>query len=455
MIMHNKYLAALKQASCGFALMAMVSMGSAAEAETLGDAVRLALGKNPTIEQSIAAQESAHEDVTIERSAYFPTISMSTAAGRVYGDNATSRGLSTTRGSGYSGYWDGSVTVNQMLFDTFKTAHLVDAAKERVESANLDLKNLQESLALQTSLSYLNVMKTQATIDCLTSYQDTLKSYETRIGTMVGEGMADDAELQQAKALGIDVEDMLSELRGQLRASLAEYGRLTGHWPEGVMVRPASVESLLPPSVDDAIALAHKNHPLVQKLGHDIDAARLTRESQTSALFPVVTAELSSYKKDVADVIGGEVVDDRALVRLNWSLSAGGAEFAKIDKAHAEEKRAAAARNDVGRQLDAAIRTAYSDMETSKEQVAFAQDRLTSSEALLAAHKTQFEGGKVRILQILQTENQVLKNRMDSIGTEYRALAAQYSVLGSLGHLQETVLQTSPATPDAPAGKNR
>ncbi|MCB9985925.1 MAG: TolC family protein [Micavibrio sp.] len=431
---------ALKGSCC---FVALLLLAPCVQAETLREAIQASLVKNPTLEQALATQTSAQQDLRATKSNYYPSVSLSTAAGRVYGNNATSRGFNTTRGAGYSNMWEGSVTLNQMIFDSMKTPRLVDAAEEKSKSAELDLQNVRETLVLQTTMAYLNALRTRQSLDLLIQHQDTLKGYENQISKMVNEGMADDAELQQAKALGIDIRDMISEFQGQVRATDAEYARLTGHIPEGEMKKPESIKADLPSNADQAISESLISHPQIKKLEREVEAAKLTRKAQNSALYPTVSGELSAYRKDVNDIIGGEVEDNRALIRLNWSLSSGGAELAQIEKAAADERKSRAYQEEVSRQLKALIQVSCSDMMTADEQLAFAQERLETSQNLLSTYKVQFEGGKVRALQILQGENQVLRNKMDVLNNEYRSLAAQYAVLGAMGKLQEKLALTT------------
>lgn len=411
-----------------------------AQAETVAQAVSAALQQHPTLDQAIAVQKAAHEGVTEERSAYFPKLSASTAAGRVYGDNATSRGLSVTRGAGYSWLWEGSLGVNQMLFDGFRTPNMVGSAKAKEGAAEAELQDVRETLSLQTALAYLNVMRTRESLSYIQSYLGTLDEYRNRIGSMVKEGAADDAELQQAEEIRLQVQSLIANFKGQVLAAEAEYGKLTGHLPDGNMTRPADVA--LPATADDAIKTVWTSHPKVLKSNQDIMASGFAADAQKGALYPTVTGEVSAYAKDVDDLIGGEVEDNRALVRATWEMSTGGAELARIRKAKQEYAQTKAQKADTLRNLEAAIRVAYAELGSTAEQKNVLSQRLDADQQLLKTYNIQFEGAKVRILQLLQAENQLLNARLDLMNADYRNLAAQYSVLGSMGRLQGQMLQT-------------
>ena len=80
---------------------AVFLMPSHSSAESLSEAVSRTLQQHPQVDGATAALRAAQQAEKEQFSAYFPTINATAQAGRIYGDNATSRGLSVTRGAGY------------------------------------------------------------------------------------------------------------------------------------------------------------------------------------------------------------------------------------------------------------------------------------------------------------------------------------------------------------------
>ncbi len=434
------------------------AFATGAQAETIDQAVSGALQKHPTLEQAYAAQRASHQGVREESSNYYPTLSAMTAAGRVYGNNSTSRGLSVTRGAGYSNMWEGSLSINQMIFDGFRTPNMVGAAKAREGMAVATIEDVQETLALQTALAYLNVMRSRDSLTELQNYIGTLDEYSSRIRTMVGEGAADEAELQQAEGIKLEVQNLIASFQGQAQSAYAEYAKLTGHLPSDTLLRPAELK--LPATAGDAISQVWMSHPKVLTANQEIIAAGFEADGEKSAYYPKLSGELSAYAKDVDDIIGGEVEDNRALVRANWEFSTGGAEIARARKAKELYAQSKAKKDETLRTLEATVRQAYADLNSAQEQKRILGERLDANQKLMQTYHVQFEGAKVRILQLLQGENQILNSKLDLINADYRALAAQYSVVGSMGTLRQTLKQgvmtasVSPAASPAAGAAN-
>lgn len=424
----------------------MLSFVGASRAETLPEAVQSAITAHPSVKEAFAVQQSLHQETRKERSRYFPTITASTAVGRVYGDNATSRGLSVERGAGYSNLWEGSAGINQLLFDGFKTSYMVNASRAREQAAEASLHEVRNILSLETALSYLKVSKSRESLNLLKKYQSELENYKTRIASMLSEGGSDKAEEQEAELVMLQLQNLLAGLEGQMQRAEAEYKQLTGHMPPAQLSLPNELAGL-PKTPADALNQAAHSYPQLLVEQKKMKAAELTLAAQKSALYPDLTAEVSMYQKDVDDLIGGEVEDNRALVRASWDLSTGGAEFADIRKAKYDYAQAEEHKKQVILKMEEAIYTTYADMSSSDAQREILTRKVTSEQELLEAKRLQFEGGKVRIIQLLQSENSLLKSRLDLLEAQYRFLASQYSVLASMGRMAQVFTQPSSPQP--------
>ena len=73
------------------------------------------MSSHPSLSAAVAGHEAATLEKREKRSALYPTVNLSATGGRIYGDNSTSRGLSVTRGAGYSWLWEGSATLRQNI----------------------------------------------------------------------------------------------------------------------------------------------------------------------------------------------------------------------------------------------------------------------------------------------------------------------------------------------------
>jgi adhesin transport system outer membrane protein len=144
-------------------------------------------------------------------------------------------------------------------------------------------------------------------------------------------------------------------------------------------------------------------------------------------------------KKDLDDVIGGEVTDARAVVKLNWNFSTGGAQYAKIRQRQAGKFEMEARKRELERQLAQALEQAWIEYETAGRMADNMQRRREINQELFETNKTQFDGAQIRLLQLMQSENQYFQTRLEYINARYREQLSELSVLAALGELQKTM----------------
>jgi len=134
---------------------------SPAGAETIKDSVDLALKAHPSLEAALAVKVIAKEEYKETKSGLYPEFSANLSAGRIFGDNSTSRGLVVDRGTAYSGLGEGSASLRQPLFDGMETFNRIDAADARKDSANYNISDVRQNLALRATQAHLTVMQSQ------------------------------------------------------------------------------------------------------------------------------------------------------------------------------------------------------------------------------------------------------------------------------------------------------
>jgi adhesin transport system outer membrane protein len=433
----------LKNSLLSGCVLAGLVLSCPANAETLQEAVLSALNTHPGVDVAIAAREAATEGRRAAYSAYFPELSASAATGRMYGDNATSRGLTFDRGAGYSWLHEGNLSLSQMLFDGYEARNAVDAAAARRMAAESAINDVREQLAYQTVLAYLSVLRAAEEHALISDYADKTDDYIERIKIMVEGGAAGEGELQQASDMRLLLENIRLESEGRLDVARVRYAELVGAYPEGPLQAPPFNEDMIP-AIEEAVARSAAMHPSLQTQESRAAAAENEIGREQSALYPDFNAELSYYKKDLADDIGGEVTDAKGLVRMSWNFSTGGAQLSTIRKRRHEYAGAQARLRELRREIEKNVRTAYAELETAGALHETYARRAALMDELAATNRTRFEGGMAGLLELLQSENQLFSARMDLIGAHYRLWAARYGVPSATGTLQ-SVLRIVPA----------
>jgi len=420
--------------------VALVSQGGFAHAQSLRDSVLFALNHNPAIEGARDSKDAAKHGRDAEFSNYYPEISANASVGRVYQDNSTSRGLVVERGAAYSGYGEGNVAVRQMLFDGLETQNRVDAADARLESKTYNLIKTESSIVFNVVKNYLEIMRLRSALKLLSKQSKSIDDYESRIVTMVKEGVADEAELQQARDVSMVVDSIVADYEGKLLAARAVYYEATGQAPPKIQILPPSVSEHINDNIVDTVEMARVNHPALMAVRMDSNAARHDMKAEHGKMYPDVSGELSYYESDKDDVIGGENKDARALVKMNWSFSTGGREFSEFRKKQSEHDAALRKAQDAERQVERMIYESYAKYQTLERKLKLSAERVELNEKLVSTYKTQFEGSRIKLLSVMRAESQLFKAKLDYSDNLYNILTAQYGILASVGTLKNIVL---------------
>lgn len=424
---------------CAAVVAVIPALPQTARAETLLNAVEDALNQHPSVQAALAGRDIAKAQRREAASPYYPEINVNAATGRVYADNSTSRGLTVDRGAGYSWSTEGGITMRQMLFDGMETGNRVDAAKAMLDSANINVIDVRENLGLRVVLSYLEVLRTREAIALLREHGQKIADYRTRIEAMVEQGAADESLAVQAHDIQNQLDGTIADVEGQQKKAIAEYAESVGRPLVEPLQRPVIDAVAILPDENMAVAKARAEHPALHVANLRGVAAHEGIRAEKGTLYPDLTGELSMYKKDIDDVIGGEVVDNRALLRMNWDFSTGGAQLARIKQSVYREAEAQAQAQDLAGKLEREIRKSYAEMDAAQKRLNVSRDRVKVSSDLVRTYEVQFEAAKVTLLNLLQAENTNFNAKLGVLNADYRHLAAQYSVLANTGTLQKSL----------------
>ena len=418
----------------------LVAGVSSANAQSMHEAVIYALENNPKIDGMRASQDAAHYDSKMAHSSYFPEVSASITAGRVYQDNATSRGLSVTRGAAYSGYGEGSMSMRQMIYDGMETARRYDASEAREQSRNFGMLDTQEQVAAQVVHNYIEVLRLRSALQLLGLQSGKLIDYQERIKDMAEQGMSDEAELQQAYDVAMVIDSLHADYEGQLIVAEAAYVQAVGKPVSDQMSVPESVQDFVEKDLNEVIAQAKANHPLVRGAHLQSKAIGYDIKAEEGRLFPDLSGELSHQKTDKLDAIGGESQDSRAVLKMNWSFSTGGKEIASVKRKRSEHLEATYKVKEMERNIEQGVREAYARYLTFWRKSELSTRRVALNTKLMSTYQSQFEGSRINLLALMRAQSQLFKAELENNDNSFNLLSSQYGVLAARGELLDVTL---------------
>ena len=207
--------------------MALVTVGliGPTSAETLSDALVRAYQDNPQLNAERAKLRGTDENVPQALAGYRPQVTVGLSSGSRC---ATCCRIRQPSQSALLKPWTAGLTVNQTLFNGFKTSSTVRQAEAQVRAGREALRASEQGVLLDGATAYMSVLSNQSLVEAqrinVTFLRQTLDTTRTRL--RVGDVPPTDVAQAEAR-VGRATAD-LNNAAGRLAVSQATYAEVIG-----------------------------------------------------------------------------------------------------------------------------------------------------------------------------------------------------------------------------------
>ena len=220
-----------------------------------------------------------------------------------------------------------------------------------------------------------------------------------------------------------------------MQNSIASYRQVIGEQP--TRLEPARpLDRGIPPSLENAIAVAMIEHPSIQAALHGVDVAALQVKIAEGALYPTLSLNGSAQQRyDVSNVGGSSALVASIVGSLQVPIYEGGASYATIRQAK-EQLGTAEFQVDVSRDnVRAAVISAWGLLVSSKAAVQADQAQVNAAEIALNGTREEARVGQRTTLDVLNAQQTLLNARVQLVGAQRDRVVATYAILASCGRL--------------------
>lgn len=396
---------------------------------TLQEAVKHVLKTNP---EALAAEneyESRKHEVSQAKAGYLPTLDLDAGVGR-----ETRRAASTGNEEIDLNRRELGLSASQTLFDGFATQSEVERQRARLDSALHSYDVTKNELALETSDAYLDVLRFG---DLLSLAQASLWEHQNIYDQMKlrsDKGVGSKADLDQISARLALASSNMIVAQNNFSDTQVTFHRLTGMYPNlDSMVKPV-IHKTIPKTRDEAIEIAIDNHPTLYSANADVRAAQAQHKAAASGYWPVVTLDAEKRWDDNVGV-AGEDEDLIVALRLRYNLFGGGADKARRKQTAYLMSESKDVRNDSRRQVVESMSLSWNSYDALSKQQRYLEAHVKAAESTKAAYGKQFNIGRRTLLDLLNTETEVIDSRRSLINAEYDRLFSAYRIFNAAGQL--------------------
>jgi adhesin transport system outer membrane protein len=413
-------------------------------AQSISEAVAQTVQSNPTILAESNSRLSADQRITQAKAGYYPTVDFGIGTGWETTDNPATRAA----GKGHHESMnrdEANISIRQMLYDGFATKNAVDQSESLSESAGYSVADTAETTGLRAVEVYLDVLRRE---ELLAATEQNLESHERiygQISQRAKSGVGTQADAVQTQGRLALAKSNLESNIGNLQDAKSSFLRVVGNEPESLTDPSQECCDKAPATIEDALKIAQHQHPALRSAIAEHEASLAQAKGAEAPFHPRVDLEIDASANAFIDGQKGHNKDLLAMARMRYNLLNGGADKARIGQTEFLSEQAKAEAEIAKRQIENDVRLAWSALDSSTSRLQYLEQHVKASEQTRDAYQEQFNVGLRSLLDLLDTENEVLTARINYINAYYNRIYSCYWLSESTGKLLEHLELEAPA----------
>lgn len=255
---------------------------------TLREAEMIALQNHPQIQAAQNEAQYANQQVTVNRSPYYPVVSADVTGSQAVHDSRVGAGFITD--SRLFDHFGQGITISQLITDVGRTNNLVASSRLQAQAGNQNVVATRYDVLLQVNRAYFDVLRAQATVRVA---QETVAARQLlldQVSELARNNLRSqldvsfaDVNVSGAKLLLVRAQDAIAQAYAELARTLG-----SDQVVESELVGEPLPNS--PPSKpDELIAQAFANRPELASFRFSRDAAYKFADAEKDLSRPTVS----------------------------------------------------------------------------------------------------------------------------------------------------------------------
>ena len=413
---------------CGYIIINAIP----AVADDLQTAYEQAASTSPVIAQARAQLDADLAGKPLARAAFLPHVSAGASGGMntAYDTGFSAQAIST-------GYHSDlfSVSLTESIFNG-QDFTAMKQADSRVRASEAALAYAQQFVALEVTQAYFSVLQAQANERVAQQQMDLLQSIDDQTNASLRVGTGDIISVQEVKAQLDAAKADLITAKNAVAVAKNQLERLTHH-PTGTLQDVTTLQAMgpEPDTVDDWLAAALKNQPLLQQAKETLTASEQQVEFAKRARWPTLT--LNGIGQHAVGTLIPPLTINQIGASLNLSIPIyqGGSIRAGIRQAEALSKVSRANVSNLQDQITQDTQTAFLDLQDSVAQFQATRQSVSSAKVSLDGTRKGHEIGSRSIIDLLTATTNYAAAQRNYYLALYRQLVARTQLKAAAGVL--------------------
>jgi outer membrane protein TolC len=329
-------------------------------------------------------------------------------------------------------YFDARVNVTQSLFD-WKLINNARASKESLKSTEYSYKDARDLVVLAVGYTYLQGIANEARITTAEAQVKTAAALSEQANDQVKAGTSPAIDALRAKVELQTRQQQLIQAKNNLAIQKLTIARVIGLAPgqEFELTDKSPYQAFDAISVEDALKRAYASRSDYQAAEADTRAAAFSRRAAVAGYFPSLSFSADYGAAGSHPSTATSVFDVRGT--LSIPIFQGNSVHADILQADARVEQSRERLDSLRAQIDADVRTALLNIQSSAELVAVARSNIDLAEETLAQSRDRFRAGVTDTVEVVQSQEAVASANEQYISSLYNFNFAKISLARALG----------------------
>jgi outer membrane protein TolC len=347
-----------------------------------------------------------------------------------FGNAAGALHISTSVGP--FSYFDARAGVTQTLFD-WKSINTARAATQSVKSADYTLLDAHDLIVLAVGYVYFQAVADEARIATDEAQVDAAQALFDQATDQVKAGTAADIDALRTKVELQTRQQQLIQAKNDFGIQKITVARVIGLAPSQQFdpTDKSLYQPLVNITIDEALQRAYASRSDYRAAMSDVRAAELSRRAAVAGYLPSLSFDADwgtggAHPSDatrVYDVLG----------TLSIPIFTGNSVHGDIQQADARLEQARERLDNLRGQIEADVRTAFLNLQSSAELVTVATSNIDLADQTLVQSRDRFTAGVADTVEVVQSQEAVAAAHEQYISSLYNYNFAKISLIRALG----------------------
>ena len=393
---------------------------------TLDETIQRAFENNRTIKESVAEREQAFWKLSEARRQTTPKITWDLSGQRFGG--------SYYRSYTYNRSFTNSAGVSVPIYNGGKLKEGRKTARYGLSSADLSLENTMQTVRLQSTTYYFNVLQNRNLIAVYEEEVVTLQEHLRNVNAQFRVGTVAKVDVLESQVELANAMQNLVNIQNRYDVSVAELNNYIG-LPADTIIRPQDTLVYKPYklSLGECTAYALENRADAAMADYAVKQAESAIRSAKSGWLPQVNGSVS---KDLTNenLISGKLSDKWSVgVSASWNIFDGGITRAQVNQADAALTRAQEVAAQTREQIQLEVQSAFLQLHAAEKNIATTQASVALGEENYKIAQVRYAAGVGTNLDVMDASRKLTEARSNYFTALYNYNTARASLERYMG----------------------